>query len=72
MSDRDPQIDNIKDPEVKKMALASRGETQLDFGMTGHTGVNLEKFAELVREQLRSELAREASVQPAAARSPKP
>lgn len=68
MADRDPQIDKITDSKLKELARQSRTELKQDFGMTSHTAVNLETFAELVRDELRQELAAQA---PADA-SPKP
>lgn len=70
MADRDPQIDNITDPKLKKLAEQSRTELKVDFGMTRHTGVNLETFARLVRDELRAELA--ATEPSSSAKPPKP
>ena len=65
MSDRDdPQIDNIKNPKLKELARQSRGSTTLDFGMTRPTGVDLEKFAELVRQEALNEMAAAAPKPP--------
>lgn len=61
MADRDPQIENIQDPKLKALASQARTELKLDFGMTTHTAVNLETFAELVREELRQEMSAQAS-----------
>lgn len=69
MADRDPQIENIKDPKLQELARQARAEIKLDFGLTSHTAVNLETFAELVRQETRQELKAEAA---AAAPSPKP
>ena len=43
-----PQIENIKNPVIRKLSEDAQHKHTGDFGMTVYGGVNLEKFAELI------------------------